>query len=158
MWYANEEELVRAPTPVAFDRLVQHLEDNDSVLFQSVSLPNAPPSIRSVSSIRSSLGDLDGTLSDDFEPITETEEIDILKRQIKAALERSAQKDAMIQERDVRISELQKQIARLEGTTEQEDPELLAYYKEQYEATAYQYEKLKEALSAGDPASARRRK
>jgi chromosome segregation ATPase len=98
------------------------------------------------------------TLSDDFDPLSEDEEIDVLKEQIKAALERAAQKEIMIRERDARISDLQKQIANLEGGPEQEDPELVTYYKEQYEATAYQFEKLKEALSARPPASARRMK
>jgi hypothetical protein len=37
MWYGNDEQLVRAPTPLAFDKLVQNLEDNDSVMFQSIS-------------------------------------------------------------------------------------------------------------------------
>jgi hypothetical protein len=172
MWYGNDEQLVRAPTPAAFDRLVQNLEDKDSVMFQSISVPAvrrsgarpatprepAPAGRESASSLRSSASGLSATLSDDFDPIPEPEEIDILKRQIKAALERSAQKDMMIHERDARISDLQTQMAKLEGATEYEDPELIAYYKGQYEATAYQFEKLKEALAARGPASSRRRK
>ena len=46
MWLPDNDQYVRAPTPKAFDRLVQNLEDNDSVLFESIALPkssNEPP-------------------------------------------------------------------------------------------------------------------
>lgn len=41
MWYEESDQLVRAPTPSAFDRLVKNLEDNDQVMFQSISLPKS---------------------------------------------------------------------------------------------------------------------
>jgi hypothetical protein len=156
MWYEVEQQLVRADTPTAFDRLVQNLEDGDSVVFESLLIPSATR--KSIPSVRSSVRSVNSSFSDDFDPISEAGEIDILKRQIKAALERSAQKDQMIRERDARISELQTQIAQLEAPSLQEDPELLAYYKDQYETTAYQFEKLKEALAGGPPNPTSRRK
>jgi phage terminase Nu1 subunit (DNA packaging protein) len=156
MWYEEENQLVRAETPRAFDHLVQNLEDGDSVVFESISLPSATR--KSARSIRSSVRSVGSSFSDEFEPIPEAEEIDILRHQIKAALERSAQKDQMIRDRDARISDLQSQITRIEAQSPREDPELLAYYKGQYETTAYQFEKLKEALAGGLPDHGARRK
>ena len=39
MWYEEENQFVRAPTPKTFDQLVERLENDDSVLFESISLP-----------------------------------------------------------------------------------------------------------------------
>lgn len=41
MWVEENHQFVRAPTPQSFDRLVQNLEDNDNVLFESISLPSS---------------------------------------------------------------------------------------------------------------------
>lgn len=43
MWYEEQNQFVRAKTPQTFDRLVQELEDGDSVLFDSISLPKSNP-------------------------------------------------------------------------------------------------------------------
>lgn len=43
MWYEEQNQFVRAQTPQTFDRLVQQLEDGDSVLFESISLPKKGP-------------------------------------------------------------------------------------------------------------------
>ncbi|OHT03397.1 hypothetical protein TRFO_29200 [Tritrichomonas foetus] len=53
MWYEEENQFVRAPTPKTFDRLVQQLEDNDSVLFESISLPKSNPSSNQPSNLPS---------------------------------------------------------------------------------------------------------
>jgi hypothetical protein len=39
MWYERENTFVRAPAPSSFDDLVKRLEDDDSVIFKSISLP-----------------------------------------------------------------------------------------------------------------------
>ena len=41
MWYEENDQFVRAPTPQAFDSLVQNLEARDSVMFESIRLPSA---------------------------------------------------------------------------------------------------------------------
>lgn len=40
MWYEENDQYVRAPTPQSFDNLVQNLEDRDSVMFESIRLPS----------------------------------------------------------------------------------------------------------------------
>ena len=49
MWYEEQNQFVRAKTPQTFDRLVQELEDGDSVLFDSISLPKSNPNIQNQS-------------------------------------------------------------------------------------------------------------
>lgn len=39
MWYEENDQFVRAPTPQAYDNLVNELQDRDSVVFESISLP-----------------------------------------------------------------------------------------------------------------------
>ena len=41
MWYEENDQFVRAPTPQAFDSLVQNLEARDSVMFESIRLPSS---------------------------------------------------------------------------------------------------------------------
>ncbi|EAY12637.1 hypothetical protein TVAG_074650 [Trichomonas vaginalis G3] len=41
MWYEENDQFVRAPTPQTFDNLVQDLEGRDSVVFESIRLPSA---------------------------------------------------------------------------------------------------------------------
>ncbi|EAX94317.1 hypothetical protein TVAG_466750 [Trichomonas vaginalis G3] len=41
MWYEDDNQFVRAPTPKTFDNLVQDLEGRDSVLFESIALPSS---------------------------------------------------------------------------------------------------------------------
>ena len=43
MWFEENDQFVRAPTPEGFERLVKKLEDGDSVLFESISLPSLKP-------------------------------------------------------------------------------------------------------------------
>ena len=40
MWYEEENQLIRAPVPESFDLCVKKLEDEDRVLFESISLPS----------------------------------------------------------------------------------------------------------------------
>jgi hypothetical protein len=78
-------------------------------LFQTISVPPATcQSARSIS-------DFDDDLLDDFETFHAAEEMEMLKLQIKAVLERSAQNDQMIGERDERIRELQKQMVTIKN-------------------------------------------
>ena len=55
MWYEENEQFVRAPTPQGFDDLVQDLEARDSVVFESIQLPSSKNGTRqSMNSTRSS--------------------------------------------------------------------------------------------------------
>ena len=94
MWYEEQNQFVRAKTPQTFDRLVQELEDGDSVLFDSISLPKSNPNIqnqslppsqeqtrkevlnKSSSEPINSNDNLNDDLSDDF--INDNDEIDDL--------------------------------------------------------------------------------
>jgi hypothetical protein len=154
MWYQDEDQFVRAPTPTAFDRLVAKLENSDSVLFQSVSLPAASPRTSAASSIV-----LDSPFMSDFiETDSEVDEAEDLKRRIKDAIARNEWKDEMIRERDKKIAQLQVQVAQLQGQAEPEDPELVKFYRSQWEGAQLEYDKLREALAAGERRSAASRR
>lgn len=94
MWYEEQNQFVRAKTPQTFDRLVQELEDGDSVLFDSISLPKsnpnsqnqAPPPTQEKNKqkipVRTSLkninsnSELDNELCDDFIKDNDDDDID----------------------------------------------------------------------------------
>ena len=157
MWYEENNQFVRAPTPQSFDRLVQNLEDNDSVLFQSIRLPSTksdndnhhPPNDENKAPIEedNDVKDLDDEINDLKDKIAE----------IEFANQR---KDEMIRSRDEQIASLQRQIQELQGSPARpmtsissrpcHDADLMQYYKSQYETTLFRYEKLKEALSLND--------
>jgi hypothetical protein len=150
MWSLEQDQFVRAPTPTAFDRLVAKLENSDSVLFQSVSLPAA--SLRA--STASSTGADSLYTSDFIDMDSEVDETEDLKRRIADALARNECKDQMIRQRDEKIVQLQVQVTYLQGQAEPDDPELVQFYRSQWESAQFQYDKLREALAAGDRPSA----
>jgi len=136
---------VRAPTPKAFDRLVKRLEDNDSVVFESIALPGIPrePSDAPLAARRS---DSDDTAA--------------LKKRITETIAMNQRKDETIADRDAQITSLRRDISRIQGaparpTTSRamrgpnDDDDLEHYYRSQYETTLFRYEKLKEALAGG---------
>ncbi|OHT11621.1 hypothetical protein TRFO_03810 [Tritrichomonas foetus] len=177
MWYEQNDQFVRAPTPQAFDRLVQDLEDNDTVLFQSIRLPssknneNQQPekeeskrddpiadvrnSRASVQSFQSNKNSLNTNFVSD-----EDEEIQLIKEKIAEVEFANAKKDEIIRNKDEQIASLQKQIQALRGTparamTSQssrpsKDADMMQFYKSQYETTLFRYEKLKEVLSMNE--------
>ena len=136
----EDNQYVRARTPESFDRLVQNLEDNDSVLFESIrlskvgSLPIVPPD------------------SDDTD---DTDDVESLKQQIRELLTMNKKKDELIAAKDEQIATLRREIAARQGAPARPmtsqvkrvtDPDL-EYYKNLCEATVFQYEKLLEVLS-----------
>ena len=189
MWYEENNQFVRAPTPKTFDKMVQNLEDGDSVMFQSISLPSSKnkssnneggawisilnaknednPKGRSSSTLAhiSSSGlenipNVDNSDNDDDDDNDDSEydeEIRQLKRQITQAEIENARRDKMIQSKDEQIESLQRQIQNIQGsparaTTSQSrrpvnDSDLIQFYKNQYETTLSNYQKLKEVLS-----------
>jgi hypothetical protein len=158
MWYRNSDQFVRAPTPSSFDRLVKDLEDNDSVMFQSIRLPRS--TLASADPAYVPPRALDGTSLPEFgaSDSSEAEEVGELKQQINDAIARNARKDEIIRERDERIAKLREQIAQRRKPAESEDPELIAFYKSQWETTQFQYDKLREVLATGDRPRAGERK
>ena len=46
MWYQENNNLVRAPVPPSFDFCIKKLEDNDNVLFESISLPSMKSTLK----------------------------------------------------------------------------------------------------------------
>ena len=185
MWYEENSQFVRAPTPKTFDKMVQNLEDGDSVMFQSISLPSSKnksndndnnednnnesawksildasnedrPKGRCSSTLAhtpsSGLDDLPEEEDDEYD-----EEIRQIKRQITQAEIENARRDKMIQNKDKQIESLLKQIQSIQGsparaTTSQSrrpvnDSDLIQFYKNQYETTLSNYQKLKEVLS-----------
>lgn len=187
MWYEENNQFVRAPTPKTFDKMVQNLEDGDSVMFQSISLPSSsnnneannesawksilntqeePPKGRSSSTLAhvSSSG-LENTTETDENSDEYDEQIRQLKRQITQAEIENARRDKMIQSKDEQIESLQRQIQNIQGsparaTTSQarrpvNDSDLIQFYKNQYETTLSNYQKLKEVLSLSANVGAR---
>lgn len=156
MWYEENDQIVRAPTPKAFDRLVQDLEDGDSVLFQSISLPksNTPKTEESVENI-----------SDDYIADEDGDgDVEELLKQIAEVKSLNKRKDEMIAQRDEQIESLQKQIDQLKipqrramtshgkrtkiGADTDDDKK--DYWKKNYESALFKYEKLQEVLSFDD--------
>jgi uncharacterized protein YukE len=147
MWYADQDQFVRAPTPESFNRLVDHLENNDSVLFQSITLPSAPDSSEQ-------------TLSTPLDPDSFTstdDETETVKQQIQKVLELNRQRDEILRQRNAKIADLRKQIEALQTKQSPVPPNadgnLTDYYKSQYESTSLQLNKLREALAAGETRS-----
>ena len=132
MWKEENDHFQRAPTPKLFDKMIADLEDNDSVLFQSMNF------------------NLTENKSDD-------EEIEKIREQIEAVTVANAKKDKLIEEKNKQIEDLKKKIQNIQGTqprasTSQEirskqEFDLVQYYKNQYELVQHKYLKLKEALS-----------
>lgn len=48
MWYEENDQFIRAPTPQTYDDLIKNLENRDSVMFESVSLPKSSEKIVSI--------------------------------------------------------------------------------------------------------------
>lgn len=139
MWYEDEgNQFVRAPTPHAFDQLVQNLEDDDSVLFQSISLPNLKQARQSTQRLPSKeddkvaqgassaladyevTDDLSGSInmpsSGDYSSQL-SDEVAMIKARISQLEKSNKNIDILLQERDEVISDLHKQIREIKGAS-----------------------------------------
>jgi hypothetical protein len=165
VWYEEENQYVRAPTPQAFDRLVQNLENNDSVIFQSIALPSSTRRSEPDEPEDSMSGD-SGFMAADLSDM-EGEEVEDIKKRIAEVTALNRMKDDMIRIKDEQIAELQRQINSIQGAPARAmtaqtrrsgpDSDLVAFYKSQYESTLFKFEKLKEALAAGERGSFRQK-
>jgi DNA repair exonuclease SbcCD ATPase subunit len=154
MWYEEHNQFVRGPVPKSLDLLVEELQNRDSVLFESVSLPSL--SVRSNRSTDNHTARSKTALtshrehvidfSDDFvaeeDPPETTTEL-----QLRALLDRVHELEAANHQKNHEIAELKKKLAQRTGA----DPQLSAdaqFYKTQYERMKQQFDKLKQALAA----------
>lgn len=157
MWYEEQNQFVRAKTPQTFDRLVQELEDGDSVLFDSISLPKSNPNNQNQASTTNqeqiqkkitnnassdrlnSTGNCDN-LSDDFinDNEDEIDDLDILTSKRDSGAKTSSKSD-----KKELISQLKEKLRKteLEGKKKLEilrskDQKILALQRELNEAQA----------------------
>jgi hypothetical protein len=157
MWYAQEDEYVRAPTPAHFDRLVDQLEDGDSVLFESIRLPSSddppgePASLPTLE-IGEPLEDQEVDLSDDLMTIP-TDDFDgfglpALRAKLIELETEGAQKLQLIQQKDREILALEQQLASQHGPKSPQAAKrgTAEFYKLQYEAALRDLENLKASL------------
>jgi hypothetical protein len=149
MWFERHDGLVRIPVPRTFDQRVEQLENRDSVMFESISLPSLRPSSRSGSGrshgSQHERKDPAIDLSDDFSsdhgaaaPSTATVDL-----QLRAILDRVHELEAENRQKDAEIGHLREHLARQRAPDElRPDP-----FRERYEKMKLQYDKLKEALA-----------
>lgn len=176
MWFEDNDQYVRAPTPEGFNKLVQALEDNDSVLFESISLPSSKTNTKPVNDYSPTVNtsqemvvpklniDLniedDFTDEDDFMEMTDVTERDpqILQDELAELEMESARKDEIIRQKDEQILMLQKELDQLlkgkgskiprPATVNCRISESAEFYKDKYNKVLNDFESLKESLSA----------
>jgi hypothetical protein len=149
MWHEQRNGFVRVPVPKTFDRRVEQLENRDSVLFESISLPSLTPGStkRSGRSQSAQTRPLDPVidLSDDFmsdnEPMEpSTTPIDL---QLRNLLDRVHELEAESKEKDAEIARLREELEKWEQDAPTADE---TSYKDQFEQMKMQYDQLREAL------------
>jgi hypothetical protein len=162
MWYEERNQFVRAPVPKSFDLLVKKLQDNDSVLFESISLPSlvavteghsdsrTPRSKTALTPRRDPIIDLsDDFLSDDEDEAPAATTVEL---QLRALLDRVHELEADNKKKDDEIAFLRQQLGLPKlrrssaGDASNASSDAL-FYKTQYEMMKVQCDKLKEALT-----------
>jgi hypothetical protein len=147
MWHEEHNQFVRGPVPKSLDLLIEDLQNRDSVLFESVSLP----SLSTRSDVHTSRSQSALTphreppidLSDDFISEEDPPETGTADLQLRSLLDRAHELEAANQQKDHEIAELKKKL--------EERPKLSAdalFYKTQFEKMKQQFDKLKQALAA----------
>jgi hypothetical protein len=128
----------RIPVPRTFAQRVAQLENRDSVMFESLSLPSLPsiPGLGSRGSEhRQTAPAID--LGDDF--ISDDETTDTSELQLRALLDRVHELESETRQKDAEIAHLRELLAR---HIARPDP-----FRERYETVKLLYDKLKEALA-----------
>lgn len=155
MWFEDQDQLVRAPTPTGFDRLVKSLEDNDSVMFQSISLPSSADMKQQESSPPVSLAPVIPQLKIEREETMDTLPNDVgeLNRMLGQVELEAQRKSNAIRSRDERITALKRELDELEAKSigARERPvtvghESVEFYRDQYEKELAEFEALKKSL------------
>jgi len=168
MWYEEENEFIRAPTPKGLDTLVQHLENRDSVIFESISLPRvrnqprpptpfseennstiddfpSPPKALSPASSFEEDISLDLGLTDTNSFNCSQDEITQLRNRVSSLEYSLKEKDSQLNMKEEEIRELRLALD-LKNRPKTVDNSTL--YKAKYETTLNELTKLKEALAA----------
>jgi hypothetical protein len=129
MWSERQKGFVRIPVPKTFDRQVEQLENSDSVMFESISLPSLQ---------RHTGPTID--LSDDFMSDDETADTSpsTFDLQLRALLDRVYELETETQHKDAEIARLRELLVKHTAP----DP-----FRERYEKIKLQYDKLKESLA-----------
>jgi hypothetical protein len=153
MWNEENNRFFRSAVPKSFDRAVDRLQNRDSVIFESISLPSlvdhgdvAPGRPRTPPTHfydplfdvgrRATRSDIDVTIE------TPGTDPAFLLDRIKELERENAQKDK-------EITALHQQLQKLRHTSKipiHNSASDDAFYKDQYEALKFQYDKLREAL------------
>lgn len=161
MWYEEDNQFVRAPTPKGLDSLVNDLENRDSVLFESIALPKAkieePPKSTPIEAPSSMIGDLQAlNLSDDESTLDFTisnesrkqalEEAHNMQKMISELEFTLREKEAILEEKEDEISELK---AKLKGkrTRPSTTNDSNSIYREKYQAVLKELSELKRSLA-----------
>ena len=167
MWFEDNDQYVRAPTPEGFNRLIQQLEDNDCVLFESIALPSSKSkpaeTVTPVASQELIIPKLDIDLDmDDFTdddpmvtPKEEERDPQVLQDELAELEMESARKDEIIKQKDQQILTLQRELDELlKGKDSKlERPatanyETAEFYKDKYHKVMMDFDSLKKSLSA----------
>jgi hypothetical protein len=106
MWYEQRNGFVRVPVPTTFDRRVEQLENRDSVLFESISLPSLAPGATTKSSRSQNKRVID--LSDDF--VSDDEPVDSVDLQRRELLDRVHRLEAECRQKDAEIARLREEL------------------------------------------------
>lgn len=167
MWYQENNALVRAPVPPSFDYCLKKLEDNDSVIFESVSLPCMKPILkndkkrkvisqicRPITPRESDLNFSEDFISSDSTDIPSprnTQKTDELIRKIRTLEQTNFQKDQEIIKLQNEIQKLKKINAierKKPDPNSQSFEEMAIFYKKKYVQLKEQFENFKEALAS----------
>ena len=139
MWREEEDRYVRFPVPEAFDKLVQRLQNEDTVLWESISLP----------SLKSSNAETPSP-TEESHPQTSDHPEDY-----KFLISRIRELEAMNMEKDTAISNLRRELKELKDGEKRakssHDARMsneAAFYKQKFEQMKNQYDKLREVLAA----------
>jgi hypothetical protein len=166
MWYEAEDQFVRARTPAVFDKLVQQLENADSVLFESLSLPRSSlaqnPRRRSAQPPQSPptptgapklhIGDLDFTdpLPDDDDPESDLAALRDRLRDIEIMglrkMEIIRAKDQQIMLMEQQLTDLRKAMQKPGKEVQTSDSQTAEFYKKKFADVKQEFEDLKRSL------------
>ena len=162
MWYEEENQFVRAPTPAAFDHLVQNLENRDSVLFESVALPSAKRNepeetnpIEEPSSMMAELhafdlsegeSALDFTIKNDSREQLK-EEVHNMQKLISQLEFTLREKEAIIEQKNEEINELKKKL-KGKPTRPLTTNDANQIYKDKYQNVLKELTDLKKSLAS----------
>jgi hypothetical protein len=151
MWYATNDRFVRAPAPLEFDQLIQNLEDRDSVIFESISLPSASRLKLEVEDpiVESELDLSDDVCKMDWEEPSAREVQSLRNRLIELEMEGARKTDEIVA-KDNEIRKLKSCLLTLQNghspTPVRDESVLLDFYKTEYESALLEMENLKKSL------------